>query len=544
MKKPIFLIFLFLLIAFQSMSATYYVSNNGNNGYTKTQAQNESTPWKTIQKAANEVTAGDVVIISGGTYNEYITLPSTCNGTANNLITFKSKEGETAIINGVGGWIWIALIETNRGTNNIGNNYLKFERLKLQNSYFFGFKFENCSNIYVENCHTYKTGGSGIYFNKSSYVYARNNKIEEACLNTNTSTNSQECITLSNTNNFEVSGNEVFNAGGATGGEGIDAKGNSHTGIISGNYVHDLNRYRGGIYVDSWNSEAHNIRIFGNLVERTQHGIMIAGEQAGHTREIYIYNNISRNNFENGFLQHQYGNGRFSDIYVENNTFVNNGQTENTTAGDIWFQNNNANNVRMFVRNNICSNGGSQYDFNIRIRLQDKTTVSNNLSYPYKTGQNNVQGSSAVVSAPLFVDAAAGDYRLQSGSPAIDKGTSSLNPFITADYDGLVRPQGSAFDMGAFEYKDSSTGFENSLLYEKLFRLYPNPAKNKVTLRSASGKVWKNIEMTNLSGMKVPINIYQTDIKTEIYFEKVTAGVYVLCAFDGLNFARETLIIQ
>lgn len=544
MTKPLILTLLFQLIVFQLLSATYYVSTNGNNGYSKTQAQNASTPWKTIQKAANEVTAGDVVIISGGIYNEYITLPASCNGTANNLITFKSKDGETAIINGVNGWIWIALIETNRGANDQGNNYLKFERLKLQNSYFFGFKFEKCSNIYIENCHTYKTGGSGIYFNKCSYVYARNNKIEEACLNTSTSTNSQECITVSSTNNFEVSGNEVFNAGGATGGEGIDAKGNSHTGVISGNYVHDLNRFRGGIYVDSWNSEAHNIRIFGNLVERTHHGIMIAGEQAGHTREIYIYNNISRNNFENGFLQHQYGNGRFSDIYVENNTFINNGQTDNTVGGDIWLQNNNANNVRLFVRNNICVNSGSQFDFNIRIRLQDKTTVTNNLSFPYKTGDYNTKGSSEVVSDPLFTDAAAGDYRLKSGSPAIDTGTSTVNPHLAADYNGLSRPQGKAYDIGAFEFKDSSTGLGNNRLPEKLIQLYPNPARNKVTLTDASGNGWKNIELINTSGTKMPIKVCRTGNSTEIHFENISAGVYVLSAFDGINYKSKPLIIQ
>jgi hypothetical protein len=42
------------------------------------------------------------------------------------------------------------------------------------------------------------------------------------------------------------------------------------------------------------------------------------------------------------------------------------------------------------------------------------------------------------------------DFRLRSGSPAIDAGQTLA--YVGADHDGRARPQGSAFDVGAFEF--------------------------------------------------------------------------------------------
>jgi hypothetical protein len=52
-----------------------------------------------------------------------------------------------------------------------------------------------------------------------------------------------------------------------------------------------------------------------------------------------------------------------------------------------------------------------------------------------------------------FRNAQANDYRLRPGSPAIDRGVRL--PEMTIDRAGVARPQGTAFDVGAFEWKPS-----------------------------------------------------------------------------------------
>jgi hypothetical protein len=51
---------------------------------------------------------------------------------------------------------------------------------------------------------------------------------------------------------------------------------------------------------------------------------------------------------------------------------------------------------------------------------------------------------------PKFVDAASRNFRLQSGSGAIDAGVALSN--VTTDISGTARPQGSSYDIGAFEF--------------------------------------------------------------------------------------------
>jgi hypothetical protein len=105
--------------------------------------------------------------------------------------------------------------------------------------------------------------------------------------------------------------------------------------------------------------------------------------------------------------------------------------------------------------------------------ITSKVTIYNNLAYASGSGAAAFVGFRAIEGIhytqsgnisidPLFVNApatppASPNFCLTSGSPAIDKGLS-LAVTRTA-LDGTTRPQGRAYDIGAYEYKanDGST---------------------------------------------------------------------------------------
>ena len=57
--------------------------------------------------------------------------------------------------------------------------------------------------------------------------------------------------------------------------------------------------------------------------------------------------------------------------------------------------------------------------------------------------------SNLLVAVTAFVNATAHDYHLAAGSPAVDAGERLAD--VTIDRDGVERPQGSAYDVGAYE---------------------------------------------------------------------------------------------
>jgi hypothetical protein len=76
--------------------ASFYVSTTGSDS----NSGSYSSPWRTIQHAANSVSAGATVYVFGGVYHESVSIP--VSGTASNYITFESYPGQTAVIDGTG----------------------------------------------------------------------------------------------------------------------------------------------------------------------------------------------------------------------------------------------------------------------------------------------------------------------------------------------------------------------------------------------------------------------------------------------------------
>lgn len=59
-----------------------------------------------------------------------------------------------------------------------------------------------------------------------------------------------------------------------------------------------------------------------------------------------------------------------------------------------------------------------------------------------------------------FTDAENGDFRLAVGSPGIDQGADLISEGVTTDIKGVDRPQGAAFDIGAFEFVPTANDAE------------------------------------------------------------------------------------
>jgi parallel beta-helix repeat protein len=154
-----------------------------------------------------------------------------------------------------------------------------------------------------------------------------------------------------------------------------------------------------------------------------------------------------------------------------NNTFYDNSKNscgELTAPGEIRITGSatrvSSNNV---VKNNICYSTGTSvpaiyvdsYSYNKSNTIANNDLYAPNSSnfYYWKTSGGNslstfnaLTGVSANLNAdPLFVSASTHDFHLQRASPCISAGT---NVGLTQDYQGSIIPQGSAPDIGAYQY--------------------------------------------------------------------------------------------
>jgi hypothetical protein len=81
--------------------------------------------------------------------------------------------------------------------------------------------------------------------------------------------------------------------------------------------------------------------------------------------------------------------------------------------------------------------------------------IVNNISYLNAGGAITLQGRGGVanhnlINDPWFVDPGALDFHLAAGSPAIDAGAPLAE--VPDDADGVLRPQGPGYDIGAYEF--------------------------------------------------------------------------------------------
>jgi parallel beta-helix repeat protein len=193
-----------------------------------------------------------------------------------------------------------------------------------------------------------------------------------------------------------------------------------------------------GLHIFKTTGGAGNITVKNNIIHdnhqtatSTDAGIVVSGG-TGHK----VFNNVI------------YGN--FIGIQVEesNQSVYNNTVYGNRRSGIYTGPSSSAS----FIKNNIIVNNNTDNVGSTNIDNQGSShTFSNNLcNGTGGTGSCNVTGD------PLFVNAGTHNFQLSStASPAYNAGTNLASPY-NVDALGVVRPQASNFDIGAYEFVSSA----------------------------------------------------------------------------------------
>ena len=462
--------------------------SDGNNGSTLT------TPWKTVQKAANSALPGDIVCVRAGTYTEKVTLG--VSGTAAAYITFQSYPGETAILDGTG----LAVPTADNGMFYIQNKaYLIIKGFEVRNyktsttdnvpigirvtgtSHHIEIRGNKIHNIEHNGSSSSGTDAHGIAIHGTSGTTAITNVIVDGNELYNLKLGSSEALVINgNVDGWQVTNNLIHDVNNI----GIDAIGfegtapsndQARNGLIAHNNVYNIDsngnvaygtdRSAGCIYVDG----GRDIVIEYNQAHHCNLGVEIASEHAGKaTSNVTVRNNFIYGNTEVGIAMGGYDTQRGSteNCVVVNNTLYNN-NTSNDWGSELYIQYDARNNTiknnlifagspRWFIRSWSAVMSGNIMDYNLFFATGG--TGGNwqwkNVSYTtfatYRSGSGNDAHSLNGLD-PLFVAAASGNLHLQSSSPAINAG-QNLSSAGLYDIDGETRTQ-NTIDIGADEVR-------------------------------------------------------------------------------------------
>jgi len=132
-------------------------------------------------------------------------------------------------------------------------------------------------------------------------------------------------------------------------------------------------------------------------------------------------------------------------VEIYNNTMYDCGSRRGSAAGGIGAG------VNTRLRNNIMYQIGSEVYLESEYG-DSMISGSNNLWYGVGNGPSQTTGN--INANPQFVSVGS-NFQLSASSPAINMGTTIST--LTMDMNGNYRPQGSGYEIGAYEYGSSST---------------------------------------------------------------------------------------
>jgi parallel beta-helix repeat protein len=384
---------LFLFGSVTVQAATFYVATTGNDASPGTVSQ----PFRTLARGVNSLNAGDTLYIRGGTYDEAINVTSKTSGSAGNYYTIAGYPGET-----------VTLTQMVIGTYAPANSYYIFENFildgvgKPEGIYW---TIGNASHdITLRNLEIKNWFGHGL-------LVGGNNQASD---------------------NIQVINCRIHDV------RALDIPGHRYLGIyfwrgnnglLDGNDIY--NNPGGGIQIypgPTGYLTVRNNRIHDNSFLSTQPIGGIAVNQNVGTG-LKIYNNLIYRNGVNSADQSPPG------IEIQ----------FGPSGAKIW-------------NNTIYGNKG--WGFMISTTDAVNNEVRNNIVYGNGVGQIYDIGAGTVkdhnlTNNPNFMNTAASDFNLQTNSPAIDAGVNLIE--IKTDFKKNPRPQGFAFDIGAYEVGTKST---------------------------------------------------------------------------------------
>lgn len=564
--KSIKFVLLFLVFAFKGFSQTqYYVSPTGNN---TNDGATISTPWKTIQKAANTAVPNSVVNIMAGTYNELVTI--NVSGTLGNPIVFKNYQNDVVTVSGAGFTGKYKNIIAINSKNNITIEGLILENLicayangvlvvsnvgqAVENIILRNLKIRNVGFTTLatqkptakNNAHGIEIYGQGI-----DATDAIKNIVVENCEINNCITGYSEALTINgNVEGYSILNNSIHDNTNI----GIDAAGNfgasanaaldhARNGLVAGNTVfNNVSKVANssGIYCDG----CQNTIIEKNNVYANTVGIAVGCEPNGSADDVVVRNNWVHKNTYTGIEIGGYTTlttGIVNNSVVKNNSCYFN-DTSNLHGQMVIAKVNNC----QFLNNIFYSNGNLL--FYVDAIAPQNFTSYNNLFYssvmaagaPKVNNQYNTilfsdyqtitaRDLNALVTNPLFVDTNANtlNLHLQETSPAINAGSALFISSTEQDFDSQYRYNATP-DLGADEFY--AVQVTNKINSEKSLALIPNQVSDTL-LVDLKEKGTKLVVIYNLSGQLIKKLTVQNG--TQIDLTGFSKGIYFAVASNG-----------
>jgi parallel beta-helix repeat protein len=416
---------------------TYYVAPppNGDDSNPGTSAD----PFATIQHAINVSIAGDSIIVTPGIYQGarfYFK-----SGTPAMPITLTGQPG--AIVNSPG--------PQNSNGDNLwvrNSSYIIVEGFEIHSAPRSGIAVQadpepdESFGVIVRNNHCHNNGVWGIFTGYAKNILIEGNETsfsgdEHGIYVSNSSDNPIIRFNISHDNN--ASGIQI-NADPVLDGDGIITN-----AIIDSNVIYN-NGVGGGAAINL--ASVRDSLIVNNLLYNNR-ATGIAGWDDGYCDDNpggcggqYIFGTRDNRIYNNTIVMPS--NGRWAISLL-------NGSINNEIKNNI-LQNFHA--FRGSINLDAESEPGLDSDYNIvknAFTNNDGDTIITLAAWQALGHDPN----SFIPTANLYVDQANGDYHLVTGSEAIDQGT---NLSVSDDLDGIVRPQGGTFDIGAYEYVQACPG--------------------------------------------------------------------------------------